>query len=308
MATTRPEQVRLVIVDHGSEDPVTLDYLASLAGSAIVMRTDGPFNYPALNNAAVRAHAQGCAYVLLLNNDIEATEAGWLGRMRSLAGRADVGAVGATLLYPDETVQHAGVVLGLHGPADHAHKFKPFLHPAGGRDPGYNGSLSSVRDWSAATAACLMLRTEEFLAVGGLDEALAVGFNDADLCLRLRQKGLKVLVDPFAVLLHRESATRAETRMVEHPADNALFRDRWRMLLEAGDPFYNPALSLNGSDHEIAETKGPGTVVRVTRVVLPILPVVQDDRAMNGEAGAKTFRGAVGKRSSRSVRAERQMA
>lgn len=271
-ATTSPDEVRLVVVDHCSTDPETVEYLSSLAGKAAVMRYEGPFNYPAINNAAVRAHGEGCGYVLLLNNDVEATEAGWLGRMRSLARRPDVGAVGAVLLYPDGTVQHAGVIIGLNGPADHAHKFKRFRQESGGREPGYNGSLSSVREWSAATAACLMMRMEVFLAVGGLDEALTVGFNDTDLCLRIRAAGLKVLVDPFAVLLHKESATRAETREVDHPADTALFQDRWCALLESGDPFYNPALSLAGSDHELAEARGPGEVVRVTPVVLPSGP------------------------------------
>lgn len=271
-ATTSPDEVRLVIIDHCSTDQETVEYLSSLAEKATVIRYEGPFNYSAMNNMAVRAHGKGCGYVLLLNNDVEAMEAGWLGRMRSLVRRPDVGAVGATLLYPDGTVQHAGVIVGLNGPADHAHKFKQFRQDAGGREPGYNGSLSSVREWSAATAACLMMRMEVFLAAGGLDETLAVGFNDTDLCLRIRATGLKILVDPFAVLLHKESATRAKTREVDHPADTTLFRERWCALLEGGDPFYNPALSLIGSDHELAEVRGPGEVVRVTRIVLPFGP------------------------------------
>ena len=271
-ATTLLGETRLVVVDHCSTDPETIEYLSSLAEKATVIRYEGAFNYSAMNNMAVRAHGEGCSYVLLLNNDVEAMEAGWLGRMRSLVRRPDIGAVGATLLYPDGSVQHAGVIVGLNGPADHAHKFKRFRQDAGGREPGYNGSLASVREWSAATAACLMMRMEVFLAAGGLDEALAVGFNDTDLCLRIRATGLKVVVDPFAVLLHRESATRAKTCEVDHPVDTTLFRERWCALLEGGDPFYNPALSLTGSDHELAEVRGPGEVVRITRVSLPSRP------------------------------------
>ena len=272
LTTAAPEEFQLVIIDHKSTDTQTVEYLASLDGIATVMTYKGSFNYSDMNNVAVKTYGGDCRYVLLLNNDVEALEKGWLERMRSLAGRLDVGAVGATLLYPDQTIQHSGVILGLNGPADHAHKFKPFLRSTGDRDPGYLGSLSSVREWSAVTAACLMMRTELFLALGGLNVALAVGFNDTDLCLRIRAAGFKVLVDSFAVLLHKESATRANTGDIAHSADNVLFNSRWQDLLKSGDLFYNPTLSLTGVDHEIAEARGYADVVRVTRVILPTWP------------------------------------
>ena len=172
--------------------------------------------------------------------------------MRSLAGRADVGAVGATLLYPDDTIQHAGVVVGLNGPADHAHKFVPFWRRPNERNRGLTGMLLVTRDYSAVTAACLMTRSSVFESVGGFDEAFAVGFNDTDLCLRIGGTGLKILNDAYTVLYHHESATRRTSGGVAHPEDATLFRERWESVFSEGDPFYNPLFTVSGLDHRPA--------------------------------------------------------
>jgi len=254
-ATARPDDLDILVVDHLSQDPATRAWLAAPPPGVAVLRVEGPFNYAAINNAAV-AHARARPgelppFLLFANNDIEAREPGWLERMRALAGRPEVGAVGATLLYPGGTVQHSGVLAGVNGPAEHAHKFVPFRDRSGARRPGPLGGLVATRDYSAVTAACLMLRSEVFERVGGFDARFAVGFNDTDLCLRIREAGLSVLNDAQSVLLHRESATRRAGDL-KHPADTALFRERWAALLAEGDPFYSPLMGREGLDHQAA--------------------------------------------------------
>ena len=217
----------------------------------------GPFNFAAMNNLAVRAQGGTAAYLLFLNNDVEAIGAGWLGRLRSLAGRPEVGAVGPLLLYGNGRVQHAGVIVGFGGTADHAMRFAEPDAPDGSRNAGYNSSLTSVRDYSAVTAACMMMRRSVFEQVGGFDEAFAVGFNDTDLCLRLRAAGLRVLYDGHTVLRHHESATRAKDKSLADPTgDEIRFRARWPAFRDGGDPFYNPWLSIEGADHRLRTDAG----------------------------------------------------
>lgn len=249
-------RTRIVIIDHQSDDPATLRLLGRLARKHTVMPYAGPFNYAAMNNAAVRAHAGDARYILLLNNDVEAIEAGWMGRLRSLAARPDVGAAGCLLLYGDRRVQHGGVIVGFRGAADHVAKLVPGYKPGGERTPGYNSALVSVRDYSAVTAACMMLKRAAWDAVGGFDEGFAVGFNDTDLCLRLRAAGYRVLYDGTTTLLHHESATRTERRAVAHPEDDALLRARWPEFFTAGDPFYSPLLNQAGTDHQLRSDAG----------------------------------------------------
>jgi glycosyltransferase involved in cell wall biosynthesis len=247
LATTPPEALDIVVIDHDSSEPELAAYLESLGDRVRVMPYSGPFNYSRMNNQAVERFGGDHDLVLFLNNDVEALEPGWLERMRALAVMEDVGAVGATLLYPDNRIQHAGVVIGPGGFAEHAMKFAPLLD-MGGRNPGYNCSLTAVRDWSAVTGACLMMPLDVFRAVGGFDETLPVGFNDTDLCLRVGERGLSVVNDGWAVLRHHESATRGRTGGTAHPEDAKLFAARWQAVLTAGDPFYNPMLSLD-RDH-----------------------------------------------------------
>ncbi len=249
-ATTQGERYRIVVVDHQSTDPASVAYLASL--SHTVMPYTGAFNFSAINNLAVRTLGGASPYVLFLNNDVEAVTPGWLGRLRSLAARPEVGAVGPLLLYGDGRIQHAGVIIGFGGTADHAMRFVAPDQPDGSRDPGYNAGLTSLRDYSAVTAACMMMRRPVFDRLGGFDEALAVGFNDTDLCLRLRAAGLRVLYDGHTVLKHHESATRGSIKaLADPPEDGRFFRQRWAAFIRRGDPFYNPALSLTGVDHRL---------------------------------------------------------
>lgn len=265
---------RLVVIDHESRDPETIDYLSTLADRHIIMPYRGDFNFSRMNNEAARRYGKDCDFILFLNNDIEATQPGWLDRMRSIAARADVGAVGALLMYPDQRVQHAGVVLGFNDSADHAHRLQDvFLDRNGRRNLGYNCALTSVREYSAVTAACLMMRREVFVKVGGFDVKFGIGFNDTDLCLRVQSHGFKVLYDGYTILYHYESATRSQTKQVFHPSDTRRMTRVWQQTLIDGDPFYNPNLSLSTQDHVPREDEN----CRVTyppRVRANFLPVV----------------------------------
>lgn len=255
--TAGTARFRIVVVDHESDEAPTQCYLKQIASRHTVMSYKGEFNYSRINNAAVRKHLGAASFVLFLNNDVEAIQEGWLGRMASLAARRDVGAVGAMLLYGDRRVQHAGVILGFNGSADHALKFQDaWLDENGRRNLGYNCSLTSVREFSAVTAACLMLSVESLLSVGGFDPQFGIGFNDTDLCLRIGATGRKILYDGQTILYHYESATRSETKQVFHPEDTSRLLITYAALLAAGDPFYNPNLSQNTQDHVAREDTG----------------------------------------------------
>jgi len=232
----------IVIVDHQSDDPETIAYLTRLAAdnAAGVVPYAGAFNFSKINNHAVSSLGRAYDFYLFLNNDVEAIEPGWLDAMVDVGSRRDVGIVGATLVYPDRTIQHCGVVVGMFGAADHAFKFVP-LGRAGRSRSAFDCSPFSVRDCSAVTAACLLIRAEVFRAAGGFDEGLAVGFGDTDLCLRVRRLGYAVLNHGGAVLIHAESASRGAAKTDPHPEDTSAFRARYADLL-AGDPFYSPLL------------------------------------------------------------------
>ena len=257
-ATTDAREYRLVVIDHESREPKSKKYLARIARRHVVMPYSGAFNYARMNNQAVRAHGTAEPFLLFMNNDIEAVGPGWLQRMRSLAGRRDVGGVGTALMYSDKRVQHGGVIVGINGLADHALRFEPVWAEDGTRTLGYNASLTSVRDFSAVTAACMMMRRDVFEAVNGFDEAFAVGFNDTDLCLRVRRAGFKILYDGRTVLYHHESVTRIAEAQLKHPADDEKLRADWDKFLQAGDPYYSPLLELYGRDHRLRlEPCGP---------------------------------------------------
>jgi GT2 family glycosyltransferase len=248
---------RLVVIDHESTEASARALLSEIARRHVVMPYAGAFNFSRMNNLAVAAHGADAAFVLFLNNDVEALQDGWLDRLRRIAGRADVGAVGPLLMYGNRTVQHAGVILGFGESADHAHKFQPvFLDDQGRRNLGYNCCLTAVRDYEAVTGACLMLRRAVFDQVGGFDEGFGIGFNDTDLCLRIRAAGLRVLYDGETILYHHESATRSETQQVLHPEDTRAMIARWGHKLKSGDPFYHPNLALKTQDHVLREDAG----------------------------------------------------
>jgi GT2 family glycosyltransferase len=253
-ATSKRSEVEICIVDHDSDDADSIKYFKSISDDCMVVPYSGDFNYPKINNYGVQRAEEilgySPPYLLFANNDIEAIESGWLERMRGYARRKDVGIVGATLLYPDDTIQHSGVVLGFNGSADHAHKFTQFRQPTGDRNRGHIQSVVSTREYSAITAACMMMRTNVFKEVEGFDEKFAVGFNDTDLCLRVGVTGLKILNDGESVFYHYESATRSTTKQISHPKDDALLHSRWSKIIKEGDPFYSPLLNRYGISHQ----------------------------------------------------------
>jgi GT2 family glycosyltransferase/glycosyltransferase involved in cell wall biosynthesis len=233
----------IVVIDHESDDPETLAYLASIREFATVLRYEGLFNFSAINNWAVAKLPANCSHILFCNNDIEAIRAGWLERMLELAQRRSTGIVGAKLYYPDRrTIQHAGVCVGAFRGAEHYAKFLTL--PEHRLEPGYFGALVVDHEVAAVTAACMLVRRDAFEAVAGFDEAIAVGFGDVDLCLRIGEAGYAVLLCPHAELVHHESVTRGTSSHDTHPEDTAAFHRKWRRLLEAGDPYYSPGLSL----------------------------------------------------------------
>jgi GT2 family glycosyltransferase len=233
----------LIILDNQSRDPQTLVYLEELAmrANCRILRFDAPFNYAAINNFGVR-HARG-EVLGLINNDIEVISPDWLDEMVSQALRPEIGAVGAMLYYPQDTIQHAGVILGLGGIAAHAYSHRP---------RGYAGQMSRARlvqNLSAVTGACLVIRRSVFEETGGLDaDHLPIAYNDIDLCLRIQARGYRNLWTPYAELYHDESASRGYDR---EPDKRARFQREidymmrpWGGLLR-NDPAYNPNLALD---------------------------------------------------------------
>lgn len=243
LAQTDYPDFEVIVVDNGSDDPATLDYLANLDPARHrVLRDDGAFNFSRLNNRAARM-ATG-EMLCLLNNDIEVLAPDWLAVMVRQALRPEVGAVGARLLYPDGRIQHAGVVMGICGGAAHAHRL---LRPD---EQGYFRRHALPQFVSAVTAACLVVRRESFEAVGGLDEAaFEVAFNDVDLCMRLNARGWQSLYEPRATLVHHESVSRGLDRDPVGAArlgrELAALQARWGTddFAGEGDPFHHPQLS-----------------------------------------------------------------
>jgi len=238
-----------VIVDNESREPAAVAYLDELArtGAARVVRYPHPFNYAAQCNLGAR-EARG-AVVALVNNDIEATDPGWLRELVSLAARPGIGLVGATLRYPDATLQHAGVILGLNGVGD-----RPWI----GTPPGYAGPYGralATREMAAMITACAVVMRDRYWAAGGMNEALPVSCNDLDFCLRLARAGLRNLVTPHAVLVHHESASRGLADDPENArrsaAEEAQFAALWPEAM-ADDPWYNPNLARAGSAYALA--------------------------------------------------------
>jgi GT2 family glycosyltransferase len=239
----------LVIVENHSDEPEVFEYYEELKKHPRVkiVEWQGSFNYSAVNNFAV-SHAEG-EVLLFLNNDIEAISHDWLERMLQYALRPDVGAVGAKLYYPDNTVQHGGVILALGGVAGHAH------HWYTRTSYGYFGRLIITQNLSAVTAACLMTRRQVFDEVGGFDERFTLAFNDVDFCIKIRRNNYLIVWTPFAELYHFESLTRGEDDTPEKKdrfrSEVHLFVKKWYDLLEKGDPYYNPHLTLLEPDFSL---------------------------------------------------------
>lgn len=236
------QNYEIIVVENNSELRTTFNFYEKLKEheKVSVVYWKDEFNYSAINNYGV-TFAKG-EYVLLLNNDMEVITPDWLQEMLMFAQRQDVGAVGAKLYYPNDTIQHGGVILGIGGVAGHSHKY--FEKDA----PGYFGRLVVAQDLSAVTAACMMMPKHVFEQVGGLDEGYKVAFNDVDLCMKICQAGYRIVYTPYAELYHYESISRGSEDTPEKVArfngEVQRFMDRWHEQLEAGDPCYNPNLSL----------------------------------------------------------------
>ena len=232
----------ILVIDNDSGDPETLDYLREIeAAGARVAKVGGPFNFPRLVNAG--ASVASGDYLLLLNNDVEATREGWLDDMVSRIVEPDVGAVGAKLTFPSGGVQHGGVVLGPNLAAAHAFDERQDT------DPGYGELMRVAHETSAVTAACLLTPRRLFRAMGGFDALrYPVLFNDVDYCLRLRAAGKRIVMTPHARLIHRASASRGRDKPFDgrhrHQRDLDNLRMSWAEAL-ADDPFYSPMLGLD---------------------------------------------------------------
>ncbi|HMS27492.1 MAG TPA: glycosyltransferase family 2 protein [Burkholderiaceae bacterium] len=249
LAKTHYANFEILIIDNGSDEDETLDYLRSLSDTANVrlIRDNYAFNYSALNNSAV-ALAKG-EFIALVNDDIEVISPNWLSEMVSHALRPGIGAVGARLWYPDWRLQHAGIVLA-GGVARHVHKFLP----AG--EPGFNDRAVRIQNFSAVTGACLVVKKSLFLGLGGLNEKeLSIGFNDVDFCLRLIEAGYRNVWTPFAELIHHESATRGQDDSTDKQRraekEYRYMRKRWGAKMDI-DPAYNPNLSSGHDDFSLA--------------------------------------------------------
>ena len=239
----------VILIDNGSDDAAALALLAEreAAGQIRILRDDSPFNFSALNNRAIRKMARG-EFVLLMNNDIEITHAEWLDEMVGAAMEPGVGCVGARLWYPNDRLQHGGVIL-VCGVAGHAHKY---LQKG---EHGYMGRAVLAQDFVAVTGACLLVRRAIFDEVGGLDEKLEVAFNDVDFCLRVYEAGYRNHWTPYAELVHHESLTRGyedtpeKQRRFKREID--ILQARWSHLL-GHDPFYSPNLTNDAEDFSFA--------------------------------------------------------
>lgn len=243
------ENYEIIIIENNSTQQETFDYYDSLRENSKikVVRWEGKFNYSAINNFGFK-YAKG-EYILLLNNDVEVITQNWIEEMLMFAQRSDVGAVGAMLYYPSDKIQHGGVVLGIGGVAGHSHKY--FQRGS----YGYVSRLVTVQDYSCVTAACFMVSSRIYKEVEGLDETFEVAFNDVDFCMRIRKAGYLIVWTPFAELYHYESESRGLEDTLEKKARFAgevhRFQKRWSKELLAGDPYYNPNLTLGREDFSV---------------------------------------------------------
>lgn len=239
---TTYQNYEIIMADNGSTDPkmheLYAEFEQQLPGRFFVESIDIPFNFSTINNrAAKKAHGE---YLLFLNNDTEVITENWLTLMVSFAQQERIGCVGAKLLYPNNTVQHAGVILGLGGVAGHGH----YGYPHG--DLGYFGRLAINVNYSAVTAACLLIKKADFDAVGGFEEAFTVAFNDVDLCLKVQALGRDNVWLHEAELYHFESQTRGYDdkgkKKKRFEQEKVMMEEKWGPLIE-NDPFYNPNLT-----------------------------------------------------------------
>ena len=250
------QNYEIIIVDNQSTEKDTFRYYDTIKNSSkiIILDYDKPFNFSAINNFAA-THAEG-EYLVFLNNDTEVITPEWLSAMLEHAQQSHVGAVGAKLLYPDNTIQHCGVILGIGV----GHYFHVAGHPWC-RHPdqvGYGGRIWTICNYSAVTGACMMMKKEIFDSVGGFDEKLVIAFNDVDLCLKIRSKGFFIVYTPYSQLYHYESLTRGyettKEKLERFLGEIGYVHKKWGDVIDKGDPFYNPNLAVDRGDYALDYT------------------------------------------------------
>ena len=239
----------IIIIENNSVEEETFRFYESIQQkkNIYVVHWKSTFNYSAINNFGAE-FAKG-EHFILLNNDVEVISPDWIEQMLMFSQRHDVGAVGCMLYYPDDTIQHAGVILGIGGVGGHAHKY---FHRG---DYGYMSRLTIAQNYSAVTAACMMIPRHVWNEVGGLDESFAVAFNDVDLCMRIRKAGYLIVWTPYAELYHYESKSRGledtPEKKKRFEGEVCHFQECWAKELAAGDPYYNPNLTLEKEDFSL---------------------------------------------------------
>jgi GT2 family glycosyltransferase len=266
----------IIIAENNSTEPETFAYYEKIQAehdNVRVIYWKDIFNYSAINNFAVK-HARG-EYLLFLNNDVEVITDRWIEEMLGYCQRGDVGAVGARMYYPNDKLQHCGIVVGIGGIAGH------ICHMEKRDSGGYFGRIVKSQDVSAVTAACMMMPRHVFEEVGGFDEEFVVAYNDVDLCLKVRAAGYLVVYDAWAELYHYESLSRGSDDIKKNPEKHERqmrearrLRDRWKDIFENGDPYFNPNLDYDTSDYVLKGTMPPNySVLQKARN-----EVIQDDK------------------------------
>lgn len=253
---TEYDNYEIIIVENNSTTEEIFQYYKELSQDPRIrlLRWKKEFNYSAINNYGV-SHAKG-EYLLFLNNDVKVITPGWIKEMLGVCQRPEVGAVGVKLIYPDNTIQHAGCVIGIGGVAGHM-----FVDMPANRT-GYLHKASILQDMSAVTAACMMMKKTAFEEAGGFTEKLSVAFNDVDLCLKVRKNEKLIVYDPYVQLYHMESKTRGAEDSTEKvrrfQEEIEYMRCQWIDILKKGDPYYNKNLSLTKWNYSLRPLPGMG--------------------------------------------------
>ncbi len=253
-ADRRDHEVEVVVVDHASQTDAVAELALDMAPTlpTTVVRATGPFNYSRLCNLG--AGAAGGEIIVLVNDDVLPLNDKWLTELVAQASRPNVGIVGGLLYYPDGRIQHAGILLGINGTAEHVWRGYPSSWG------GIHGRARQVQEMTAVTGACMAMRRDVWRRVGGMDEQFAWAFNDVDLCMRIRALGWKVLFTPFAEATHIESATRGLDDSVDaqrrYQEEERRFRTVW-MPTPGCDPRYNPCLASDGLAFTLSESPKP---------------------------------------------------
>lgn len=252
---TTYKNYEIIVVENNSTSDEIFQYYKEISQKGVrLLRWKKEFNYSAINNFGA-AHAKG-EFLLFLNNDVTVITPDWLTELAGLCQRKEVGAAGIKLLYPDNTIQHAGCVIGIGGIAGHM-----FVDMPANRT-GYLHKASLLQDMSAVTAACMIMKKQVFDQVGGFTEELAVAFNDVDLCLKINKAGNLVVYDPYVQLYHMESKTRgaedSKEKVRRFQTEIEYMRCHWLDILKNGDPYYNKNLSLTKWNYSLKPLPGMG--------------------------------------------------